>query len=85
MDNNSKPSFGAPKVQNRNYLALLTEMTTWRKENPDCSWPAAQEYVNMVNANWGIYSSNDFRYRYTKATKEIDEKLSITNTSTSSE
>ena len=76
----SKPSFGAPKVQNRNYLALLTEMTTWRKENPDCLWPGAQEYVNMVNADWGIYSSSDFRYRYTKAAKEVDERLNI-NTS----
>ena len=74
MENN-KPSFGQARPTNRNWIALMTEMTTWRKDNAGIPWLKCKEYINSVNSSWGQYPRAKFQYRYTKAKGEIDEML----------
>lgn len=70
----SKPAFGPAKVDNPNFARLYTEMMAWRKENEHEGWPSAQGWVNQVNSRWGIYAAGDFRYRFQKASRAIDNE-----------
>ena len=70
-----KALFGMTKDSNRNWIALISELSVWRQNNRDIPWPQPQEYVNTINSKWSQFKTNDFYYRYKKAQKIVDDKL----------
>ena len=72
---NTKDKFGAPREHNQNYIELKKDVDEWRSANPDTAWLKPQQFVNLfLDEKWAKFSSDDFRYRYDKATEWCDMK-----------
>ena len=74
-----RENFGMLKDTNKEWVKLVSEMTTYRKDNMSGSWPKAQQYASSVNSYWLEYSPPHFRYRYDAACKRIDGHLGLDN------
>jgi len=74
-----RENFGMLKDTNKEWVKLVSEMTTYCKDNTSGSWPKAQQYASTVNSYWLEYLPSHFRYRYDAACKRIDGRLGLNN------